>query len=243
MGLTGIGWWIALGLGAVGTAVTYLWPGAREFGYALLGVGTLSFIVAALGGGRSIAPHLWNLGNRLGAAKTMLLVGIAGTWLFVSIALGAAAWMIAHPFQEPTIAPARIVTSSNADGSPLFWSASLGLEGGPGKSISGNVFSLRFYGKNGSQKEVRLKNASIISAISGATVPVEILAQGEIVPIDQIELIPPGAPIEMIAKFGPPDPQSPEKILRNRYEDVSRNLATVHSQRRGRRDQIPDTLQ
>jgi hypothetical protein len=87
------------------------------------------------------------------------------------------------------------------------------MEGGPGKSLSGNVFSLRFYGRNGSQKEVKLKHANIISAVTGASVQVEIFAQGEIVPLDKIELVPPGAPIEMVAKFGPPDPSAPDKIL------------------------------
>jgi hypothetical protein len=49
MGRTGTGWWIAIGLGALGTAVTYLWPSAREFGYFLLGIAILSFIAAVWG--------------------------------------------------------------------------------------------------------------------------------------------------------------------------------------------------
>jgi hypothetical protein len=35
----------------------------------------------------------------------------------------------------------------------------------------------------------------------------------EIVPINGIELIPPGAPIELVAKFGEPDPNVPEHVL------------------------------
>jgi len=41
----------------------------------------------------------------------------------------------------------------------------------------------------------------------------EVVAQNENLPIDQIELIPPGAPIQLLAKFGPPDPNAPGKIL------------------------------
>jgi hypothetical protein len=41
----------------------------------------------------------------------------------------------------------------------------------------------------------------------------EIVAQAEIVPLDQIELLPAGAPIELVAKLGPPAPANPGKIL------------------------------
>jgi hypothetical protein len=48
---------------------------------------------------------------------------------------------------------------------------------------------------------------------NGTKLPLEIVAQNELVPLNQVELIPPGAPVELIAKFGPPDPNSPGKIL------------------------------
>jgi hypothetical protein len=43
--------------------------------------------------------------------------------------------------------------------------------------------------------------------------PLEIIAQGEIVPLDEVQLIPPGAPVDLIAKFGPPDPKADGKVL------------------------------
>jgi len=88
--------------------------------------------------------------------------------------------------------------------------ANAGLEGG---LSLGRVFSLRIRGVNASQKEVKLKGADIVSAINGTRLPLEIVAQSEIVPIDQVELVPPGALVELIAKFGLPDPNATGKIL------------------------------
>ena len=85
----------------------------------------------------------------------------------------------------------------------MEWTKHLRLEGGFGR----RVFSLLFLGTNVSQKEVHLKSASIISAVNGTKLPLQVLAQNEIVSLDQIELIPAGARVELVAKFGPPDPK------------------------------------
>jgi hypothetical protein len=53
-----VGWLIAVGLGALGTAVTYLWPGAREFGYFLLAIGAIAFVVAAFGAAGALSHWL-----------------------------------------------------------------------------------------------------------------------------------------------------------------------------------------
>lgn len=76
-----------------------------------------------------------------------------------------------------------------------------------------NVFALKFRGANVSQKEVHIKRATITSAINGTELPLEIEAGTDIVPLDHIELIPPGAPITLVAKFGPPNPIEPGKII------------------------------
>jgi hypothetical protein len=137
----------------------------------------------------------------------LLVVGIAGTWLFMTIALGTAAW-IAFNGENFGIASS---TTQRRDEGPLEWYYNLTMEGGP---LSGrNVFALMFRGSNTSQKEVQLKRANIVSALKGSDLSLEIEAEGEIIPIEQAALIPPGAPIVLVAKFGPPDPNAPGKIL------------------------------
>ena len=106
-------------------------------------------------------------------------------------------------------------TVAAADEGPLQWVYNFSMEGGTGGA---NVFSLRFRGANTSKKPIELKNAELISLIDGSRLRLEIVATDEqgdtnIVPIDRVQLIPPGAPIELVAKFGPPDPATPGKIL------------------------------
>jgi hypothetical protein len=90
------------------------------------------------------------------------------------------------------------------------------MEGGP--PVGRPVFSLTFLGQNNSQKEVALKSASIISAKNGRKIDLDVVAQdnagnASIVRTDEINLIPPGAPIKLVAKFGDPDPNAPGKFL------------------------------
>jgi hypothetical protein len=92
----------------------------------------------------------------------------------------------------------------------------LEMEGGP--PLGRPVFSLTFFGGNRSQKEVHLKSASIVSAKNGKKIDLEVIARNDkgentIVAIHQINLIPPGAPVKLVAKFGDPDPDAPGKIL------------------------------
>jgi hypothetical protein len=146
----------------------------------------------------------------LSLPQIFLLIGLVGTWLFVTVGLSAAAWMIWTGQGSAVGSPS---TGGNTDEGPMQWFRNLTLEGGPLRGGGLNVFSLKFRGVNISQKEVELKSASIISAINGTKLPLEIIAQNEIVSLDQVELIPPGAPVDLIAKFGPPDPNAPGKIL------------------------------
>lgn len=135
----------------------------------------------------------------------LLLVGLGGTWLFMSLTIAAAAYWL---MQTRSAAPA-------VDEGPLQWVYNFSLEGGMNGA---NVFSLRFRGANTSKKPVELKSAELISLIDGARLSLDVVAndaQGnsKIVPIDKVQLIPPGAPIELVAKFGPPDPAVPGNIL------------------------------
>lgn len=209
MGWNGIGWFIALGLGALGSAVTYLWPSFREFGYFLVAVGVIALVVATVGVVRSGWPHFKALGVRLGAVRTMLLVGLLGTWLFLTLTLGVFAWMHLRGAEAKAAA-------SRADDGPLKWFSNLEMEGGP--PLGRPVFSMTFHGGNASQKEVLLKKANIVSAVNGKKIDLEIIAQddagrSDLTSIGSINLVPPGAPIRLVAKFGDPDPNAPGKVL------------------------------
>lgn len=147
-------------------------------------------------------------GRPMTTPQILLLFSILGTWLFVTLGSAATAWII-WSGQGFTIGSSAI--SAGSDEGPMQWFRNLRLEGGP---LTGrNVFSLTFRGVNNSQKEIELKSASIISAINGAKLPLEVVAQNEIVALSDIQLIPPGAPVDLVAKFGPPDPTNPGKIL------------------------------
>jgi hypothetical protein len=146
----------------------------------------------------------------MGIAHVLILIGLFGAWLFMTIALGAVAWLAIAGAPGFLGAPQPV----QEDG-PLVWFSNLELEGG---MHGRNVFSLRFRGTNRSQKEVNLKDADITSAINGARLPLEIIAvdhegKSEIVPLDKVQLIPPGAPVVLVAKFNLPDGLEPKLFL------------------------------
>jgi hypothetical protein len=214
MGWNAIGWLVAVGLSALGTAVTYLWPAAREFGFFLFVVGAFSFLIAALGAIQSGWPHLQALHARVGMARTMLFVSIIGAWIFLTLALGTAAWIAASP-KSFAIGSTGIGVNAAADDGPLSWLQSFSMEGGMGGL---NVFSIRFQGANISKESIELKSADITSLIDGTRLHLEIVGNdtdgsSKIVPLNRVQLIAPGAPIELVAKFGAPDPKVPGNIL------------------------------
>lgn len=141
--------------------------------------------------------------KRLGTPQIILLIGIVGTWLFMTIALSATSWIVWNG--------GGASGTSQKDEGPLLWFTNTAMEGGP--IVGRNVFSLTFRGLNASQSEVQLKDANIISAVNGSKIELEVVAEKELVPVGDIKLIPPGAAIELVAKFGPPDPNAPGKIL------------------------------
>jgi len=142
----------------------------------------------------------------------LLLTGIAGTWIFLSLTLGAAAYWIYQGQSFVGLAN----SATKADEGPISWLRGFSsMEGG----LNGlNVFALTFQGANISKEHIELKTAHITSLIDGTRLELEIIGNdadgtSTLVPINRVQLIAPGAPIELIAKFGPPDPNNPGKIL------------------------------
>ena len=129
-------------------------------------------------------------GSRMSSAQAVLFVGIIGTWLFVTVGLGAAAWMIWSQ-QGFTIGSSAIGVGAKLDDRPLQWVYSFTLEGGFGR----NIFSLTFRGANTSKHPIQIKDANIISLIDGTVLPLEIVGvdpttdENRIAPIDRVQLI------------------------------------------------------
>ena len=94
----------------------------------------------------------------------LLLTGIVGTWVFLSLTLGAAAYWIYNGSQGS-------VTGSGAatqDDGPISWVYNLSMDR-TGPQIS----ALRFRGANISKKHVQIKEGSVTSLIDGTRLPLE----------------------------------------------------------------------
>lgn len=103
MGWDGINWLVALGLSLLGTGLTYLWPAEREFGYGIFAIAVLALIVAVVGAILKWPPAN-ALTTRLGKAKMVLLLGVLGTWLFLTFTLAVLAWtLLAQPIPGQVI--------------------------------------------------------------------------------------------------------------------------------------------
>jgi hypothetical protein len=140
-------------------------------------------------------------------ANHFLLAGLAGTWVFLSLALGAAAWLIWRG-NNLVNSPSKTDQVALQDEGPVQWVHNLWMTGGSPK-----VFAISFRGANISKDQaILLKEANIISLIDGTLMPLEIVAvdangENKTVALDQVHLIPPGAPIELVVKFGGLDAQ------------------------------------
>jgi hypothetical protein len=203
-----IGWLAGLAVAGAGVALPFLYPEYRSSGYAFLLIGGLAGLLTVVGVVHKLGGALR---PRIGMGRTMLIGGLTGTWLFLTFTLGVAIWLLLAPQPVVSTQPATVTQ----DG-PLTWYANLSMEGGPG--LGRPVFSLTFAGQNTSQKEVTLKSANIVSAKNGRKIDLEVIAQDStgqtgMARVDEINLIPPGAPVRLVAKFGDPDPSAPGKIL------------------------------
>ncbi|SNS36869.1 hypothetical protein SAMN05216374_1006 [Tardiphaga sp. OK246] len=163
----------------------------------------------------------------------LLLTTAWKPFLLCLAALVTATWFISSKFYDREIATLRTERDSARsevselkakaktgqptsaapadDEGPLVWFANISMEGGP---LTGrNVFALTIFGQNKSAGPVKLKTAKLVSGVDGTAVDLEILAGDELLSLDRVGLIPSRAPIRLIAKFGPPDPKAPGKIL------------------------------
>lgn len=144
----------------------------------------------------------WATLNYAGAAIAFLVSYIVLAFGSVLFGVGASMYSRRH-----VASPVQVVSGlGDLPGGALTWYSNLTIEGGP---LTGRpVFSLQFPGGNNSRKEVRLTEAYLTSATDGDRLDLEIVAEGtngqEIVPLDQVNLIPPGAPVRLIAKFNLP---------------------------------------
>jgi hypothetical protein len=144
----------------------------------------------------------WSTLQWAGAAIAFLVA-------FILLSFGTLAFAAASSYLRRGVGPAQA-----PDEGPLTWYTNLTLSGGFGNPVR----ALRFHGSNSSQREVDLRSADITSAVNGARLVLEVRAVNqagvnEHVPIDRIQLIPPGAPIELIARFNPPDGMEQQAFL------------------------------
>lgn len=145
-----------------------------------------------------------------------VLAGIALAVVGVVLTIAGIVFVIANfktvsPTQTTNEALKDSVQNPSVDSGPLVWFVNLTMEGGP--LTGNNVFTLQFRGMNKSKTDVRMKSAEIISEIDNTALKLEIVVGSDIVPIDEVNAIPPGAPVTLVAKFGPPNPNAPGKIL------------------------------
>ena len=154
--------------------------------------------------------YLLKMRRRLGLPQFIILVAVGIAWIGITVALGVAAWAL---WNRGLSVEAGTSNPAPKDEGPVSWVNNLWLNGGMGQ----NVFSLSFKGANISKRAVQIKSAEIQSGITGAKLPLDIVAavgdNNEVVKLDQVEPIPPGARIELVAQFNPPDGLPPKEFL------------------------------
>jgi hypothetical protein len=186
-----------LGVSLFCGATAWAFAEQRIPAYVLMGI---SALISAVPVGLTLRDRV----RKLETTKLILLAGLGGTWLCLTTAFVAAGWMLLSTNEPKTVA-----VKTGGEG-PIDWVYNFGMEGGGGRD---KVFSLRFHGANVSKDHVRLREAKIRSLVDGSELALEVLAvdpaTGNVTTTElgNIQLIPPGAPIELVAKFGPPDPQ------------------------------------
>jgi hypothetical protein len=189
-----------------------LYPSARGIGFILVAIGVLVMVGTLLAAIYFAWQRIIKWVQSMGAPQIVLLLGIAGTWFFMTMGIGALAWML---LTQQGFAIGRSGIGVGDDEGPLQWVYNFGLEGGFGR----NIFALTFRGANTSKTPVQMKEANIISLIDGTLLPLEIVAldpvteENKVVSLDKVQLIPPGAPIQLVAKFGPADLNASGKVL------------------------------
>jgi len=198
-------WALILGGGAIYGFSSALPQGLQTAGL-FLGIVAVVYGVLA-----SIWHWIKRLRNRVGSLQTALLLSTLGAWLCITIAIGTGAWAV---LKSGGIAPAIGAQQAPHPQGPLSWMVSPVVER---RNDNGYVVSLSFKGANISNDVIEIKSANLISGMTGTTVPFKIVADAgkdnEEVELNQIEPIPPGARIELKARFNPPNGEAPNDFL------------------------------
>lgn len=204
----------------IGTGATMAGGAAvNQFPYIAYSAMALGLGIAGWGGIQGVRE--WHTTQRKAGfpgvqAWHFLAIGAVGVWLFMTMTLGAAGWMLWNGGGAGIAAAAK-----PQDEGPIAWNYSFGIDRrGP------NVVAIHFLGSNVAKNEVQIKEANITSAIDGSKIPLTIVAtndagKSEYVALDRVQLIPPGARIELIASFAEPGIES--KSFLERWRQFSFN--------------------
>jgi|GEM_PF-4176316 len=166
---------------------------------------------------------IWQRVRDMTPQELLLLTGIAGTWLFLTVAFAAGAWSIlSKDSASSTLSNDQVLGLGEVE-----LTKHMTLSGGMGGQ---NVFALEFLAVSRSDKEFELKSANITSAIDGTRQQLSVLAtkdddKKEPAKIGDIELIPPGARLELRAEFNPPQGLAPKDFL-ERWSRFSLSVET-----------------
>lgn len=175
--------------------MTWLANFIAEWATSLFGVQSVTGAVILIGLAAAIALYVWakkrkQSGKRALEAWHLILFGAAGTWLCLTATLAGAAWLFWSSDQH-------IAATADQDEGPLRWSRGINLLRNGDK-----VVRIRMKGSNFSPEEVELKSAYLVSAVNGTRLPLLVDAGADgLLTVDQVSLVPPGAPINVVAQF------------------------------------------
>jgi hypothetical protein len=134
------------------------------------------------------------------------IFSLIGLWLFVTLTLTTWAYTIIYP---PTQISSPFAPPRNDEG-PLTFYYNLTLSGGFGHGVQ----TLMFHGHNTSQQEIRIISAQLISTFTGDALDLKAMAENVPTEVKNINVVPSGAPIQLLATFGAPENQSQDAFLK-----------------------------
>lgn len=134
-------------------------------------------------------------------------ISLVGLWIFSTATIGTWIYTIINP--TPTQVTSPFSPPSKDDG-PLSFYYNLTITGGFGNGVQ----TLLFYGQNTSQQEVRILSAQLLSTITGDALDLKAMAENQPTEIKDINIVPSGAPIQLLATFGAPENQSQDSFLK-----------------------------
>lgn len=135
------------------------------------------------------------------------IVSLTGLWIFVTATIATWVYTIANPSRTQTTSS---FSSSSKDTGPLTFFYNLTMNGGFGKGVQ----TLLFYGQNTSQQEIQMLSAKIVSKITGNVLELKAIAENTPTEIGDLNVVPSGAPIQLLATFEAPENQSQDEFLK-----------------------------